>query len=111
MANRTIHVQLSETEKVAFLIDPLSRPRTRYVKTHRCAAYQDCPLCQVGAGEPCKTPSGESSTKVCVVRRELFYGRVSRETADEQASIAREHRAKHGRLAKTEGTVKRKRGA
>lgn len=92
--SRTIHVQLSETEKVAFLLDPDLAPLGRYVKTHKCAAYQNCPVCAVNPGEPCLTPQGATSTKVCSLRRDLFYDRVTKEAAEEQAQFILTTRAK-----------------
>ncbi len=83
------HIEIRQHEKYAFVIDPDSRPKVRYIKTHRCVYHVPCVVCGARIGKPCVGVRGEAVTEVHPSRRDVFYKRVTEEAAAEQFGPAR----------------------
>lgn len=76
-------IEIRNGERFAFVVDPNSRPRTRYVRTHRCALYVPCAACKAQIGTPCLAKTGDAMVEVHYIRKEVFYKRVTQELAEE----------------------------
>lgn len=72
MRRKNIYAELREDAKYAFV----PAERGRFIRTHICAAFIDCPNCEAKRRRPCRSSDGNMIVATCLDRRAAYRKQV-----------------------------------